>query len=281
MIYGCTPPGGAQRCGRTTPLTPTEIQEVVDTIVAGRMGRHSVVLPGRLHTQDWDSISAAALGVADALPWKGCGWKVGAASSAVREAEGLPAPVVGRLFEERVFTNYVVLPKSLFINYREVECEFVFRMSHSLPPPRADCYTCEEVAGSVGSMVPVLEIGDMVFEDWYGASGYFGSCLDNGGGGVLVCGSEVDDWRHYDRAGARVELSVNDLVLKSGAGRAAMGDPLSSLTWLVNWLGAHGTGLEPGAVVSTGTCTGHSFLASGDRVSARFERIGCVEATFA
>ena len=84
--------------------------------------------------------------------------------------------------------------------------------------------------------MPTLEIGDMVFEDWYGASGYFGSCLDNGGGAALVCGPAIVDWRGLDLPNARLALSLNGTFVKDGFGRAAMGHPLTSLTWLVNWL---------------------------------------------
>jgi 2-keto-4-pentenoate hydratase/2-oxohepta-3-ene-1,7-dioic acid hydratase in catechol pathway len=38
-----------------------------------------------------------------------------------------------------------------------------------------------------------------------------------------------------------------------------MGHPLTSLTWLVNWLSSRGITLKAGEIVSTGTCTGHCF----------------------
>ena len=60
-----------------------------------------------------------------------------------------------------------------------------------------------------------------------------------------------------------------------------MGHPLTSLTWLANWLSARGHGLEAGEIVSTGTCTGHCFCARGDEVSVDFGPLGVVTAHFA
>jgi 2-keto-4-pentenoate hydratase len=75
-------------------------------------------------------------------------------------------------------------------------------------------------------------------------------------------------------------LSLNGQYVKEGFGRAAMGHPLTALTWLVNWLGDHGRGLPAGEIVSTGTCTGHCFVAAGDEVSVDFHEAGIVEARF-
>ncbi len=77
-----------------------------------------------------------------------------------------------------------------------------------------------------------------------------------------------------------MEVYLNGYYVKSGAGRAAMGHPVTSLTWLLNWLREQGRGLAAGEVVSTGTCTGHLFARSGDTVRAEFGDLGAVEAVF-
>jgi 2-keto-4-pentenoate hydratase len=128
--------------------------------------------------------------------------------------------------------------------------------------------------------MPTLEIGDTVFDDWYGASAFFGSCLDNGGGAALVCGDPISDWRGLDLANARIQISLNGQRINEGYGRAAMGHPLTSLTWLVNWLSGHGRGLAAGEIVSTGTCTGHCFCLPGDTVSVDFGFAGVLVASF-
>ena len=67
-----------------------------------------------------------------------------------------------------------------------------------------------------------------------------GTCLDNGGGAALVCGPETRSWRDLDLSAAGMDASLNGQYIKSGQGRAAMGHPVTSLTWMLNWARAHG-----------------------------------------
>jgi 2-keto-4-pentenoate hydratase len=197
----------------------------------------------------------------------------------VQRAEGLPSPSPGRLYRGRVFSSPARLAAELFINYRNVECEFAFRLAAPLPA-RSEPYGEDEVAAAIAHLTPTLEIGDTVFEDWYGSSGYFGACIDNGGGAVLVHGEPIEDWRVLDLPNTRMQISLNGVLINEGFGRAAMGHPLTSLTWLVNWLSERGRGLEAGELVSTGTCTGHCFCAPGDDVSVDFGAAGVLHAHF-
>jgi 2-keto-4-pentenoate hydratase len=279
MIYGPTPPGAAAPCARDTPLTSAEIEAVVEAIAAGRQLRRAIVLPEALRTRHWPSVLNVLLRLDKRLGWATVGWKIGAASEEVRLSEGLPEPCPGRIYRTTVFQSPAVLPATLFINYRNVECELAFRLAEAIAP-RPEPYTEAEVARRVACLMPTLEVGDMVFEDWYGASAYFGSCLDNGGGAALVYGAEITDWRGLDLPNLRLALFLNDHFVKEGLGRAAMGHPLTSLTWLVNWLRERGKGLSAGEIVSTGTCTGHCFVAPGDEVSLQVDGVGVVEARF-
>ena len=120
-----------------------------------------------------------------------------------------------------------------------------------------------------------------MFTDWYGASGYFGSSMDNGGGAALVTGTGVGDWQATDFSQAGMDVYLNGHYIKSGQARAAMGHPVTSLTWMLNWAREQGQPVRAGDIVSTGTCTGHLFAAPGDTVRADFGPLGTVEARFA
>lgn len=279
-IYGPTPPGGARVWPRTSDLSHNELASVVDIIATARRARTSAVLPDGLRSRSWQSVADTVLALDEALGWDGAGWKVGAAGKEVQSAEGVPGPSPGRLFRRGLVSSGDVVPAELFVNYRECECEFAFRMAADFPP-RGDPYSEEDVAAGTGNLVPVIEVGDSVFEDWYAASGYFGPCYDNGGGAALIMGEDVTEWRHLDLSTASIDLSVNGHYIKSGTGAAAMGTPLTSLTWLVNWLRERDRYLYAGDLVSTGTCTGHCFVAPGDEVVADFGALGLVTARFA
>lgn len=272
-IYGTTPPGNATPTRRRTALMDDELREVVELVACARERQVSLELPERLRTRHWDSITRIVLELDARRNRLPVGWKIGAASEVVRRAEGVPYPAPGRLYEGAVFDSGATLGPELFINYRNNECEFAFVMSRDLLP-RERAYSEAEVREAIAYMVPAIEIGDTVFEDWYGASGYLGSSLDNGGGAALVRGKPIHDWQSLDLAATRIDLYLDGTWVKAGTGEAAMGHPVTSLTWLVNWLSSRGIALGAGEIVSTGTCTGHCFAARGDSVRAVFDGIG-------
>jgi 2-keto-4-pentenoate hydratase len=279
LIYGPTPPSGGVPCKRATPLSPAEVEEVVAIIAGGRTGRCAAELPERLRTRDWGSVVKVVLGLDEHLGLEGAGWKIGAASAEIRKAEGLPSPSPGRIYAHTVFASGAALGPELFINYRNCECEYAFQLGVDFPA-RDDPYSEADVASGTEWLFPALEIGDTVFLDWYGASGYFGSCLDNGGGAALVEGRRLKDWRRVDFAAAKMDLYLNGCYIKSGQATAAMGHPVTSLTWLVNWASRRGRDVLAGEVVSTGTCTGHLFADRTDTVMADFGDLGIVEVHF-
>lgn len=279
-IYGLTPPSGALACERSTSLSDTEVEEVVSIVLRGRTERHAEELPMRLWTRDWDSIERVVLELQSRLSGEPAGWKVGGASIEVRSAEGVPSPSAGRIYRHCVFPSGTELPDELFINYRNCECEFAFELGLDFLA-RDEPYTVADVRAGVEALLPALEIGDTVFLDWYGASAYFGASLDNGGGAALVAGTKIRDWADIDLADAGIDVYLNDTFIKSGKGAAAMGNPLTSLTWMVNWARRHNLGIGGGELVTTGTCTGHLFTAPGDAVKADFGTLGVVTAKFA
>jgi 2-keto-4-pentenoate hydratase len=77
-----------------------------------------------------------------------------------------------------------------------------------------------------------------------------------------------------------MDAYLNGHYIKSGRASAAMGHPVTSLTWLINWARERGRSIRAGEVVSTGTCTGHLFAAPGDTVRADFGSFGVVQARF-
>ncbi len=303
-IYGPTPPGEGVPCARYSPLTGPEVTEVAEIIAGARRSRRAAELPERLRTRHWASLVEVLLAVDQLLcragpgragpgragPGRagsgagsdltGAGWKIGAASVEIRRAEGLPSPSPGIIYAHTIFPSGALLPGSLFINYRNCECEFAFQLGLDFPA-RAEPYTEADARAGIDSLFPALEIGDCVFGDWYGASGYYGSCLDNGGGAALVSGRKTRDWIDAALPHASMDVYLNGHYIKSGQGSAAMGHPVTSLAWMLNWAREHGRAVCAGDIVSTGTCTGHLFAAPGDTVRADFGPLGVVEARFA
>lgn len=280
MIHGPTPPGGSTPSDRTGDLSPDEVAELAQLIADGRLRRHAVELPARLRARSWTSVEQVLFELERRLGWTPAGWKVGAASMEVRRAENIPSPSPGRIFSRTVFDSPAALEPELFVNYRLCECEFAFELGADFPV-RDEPYSEDEVRAGIATLAPVIEIGDSVFTDWYSLSGYFGGMYDNGGSAALVVGPHTVDWASIDLPNAGLDLYVNGYYIKSGTGVEAMGHPITSLTWMLNWVRERGRPVRRGEIVSTGTCTAHCFVARGDLVSVDFGELGLVEAYFA
>ena len=211
--------------------------------------------------------------------WEHAGWKVGAASQEVRKAENIPSPSPGHLFKKSVLKSPAIVPSEFFVNYRLCEFEFAYELGMDFPA-RDLPYTEADLRAGIECLMPVIEIGDSVFEDWYSLSGYFGGMYDNAGGAAFVTGRRHTDWETIDLPNSNIDVYVNDFYIKSGKGIEAMGHPVTSLTWMVNWVRERGRDVKAGELVSTGTCTAHTFVQPGDLVSADFTDLGLVEAKF-
>jgi 2-keto-4-pentenoate hydratase len=136
------------------------------------------------------------------------------------------------------------------------------------------------VRSAVETVRPGLEVGDMVFADWYATNPFWGACLDNAGGSQLVLGDAVPYSPVMDLVTQRMRLYCNDRLVRQGDGSAALGDPIDSATWMVNLRRRRGDRILAGTLLSTGTCTGHYFAAPGDEMRVDFDDLGQVSLRF-
>jgi 2-keto-4-pentenoate hydratase len=110
-----------------------------------------------------------------------------------------------------------------------------------------------------------------------------GRLLTTADGGVniaLVLGSWSTDYRSWDLPAHGVSMTVNGALKGQGTGARALGDPMNVLTWLANQQSRVGRGLDAGAIVTTGTCTGLDPVRAGDLAVADFGRLGTVAIEF-
>ena len=102
------------------------------------------------------------------------------------------------------------------------------------------------------------------------------SVTADGGANVALCvGQVVHDWVNVDLPTQRVSLTLNGTEVASGVGSNALGDPINVVLWLANHKRVS-QGLFAGEIISTGTCTGLTKVAPGDRVRAEFGPIGSI-----
>jgi 2-keto-4-pentenoate hydratase len=71
-------------------------------------------------------------------------------------------------------------------------------------------------------------------------------------------------------------LTRNGELVDTGAGAAALGDPIAVVAWLANVLGENGVTMQPGHLVMTGALHAAVPMKDGDVFRAEFDRLGPV-----
>jgi 2-keto-4-pentenoate hydratase len=210
--------------------------------------------------------AVAALGQALA------GLKIGATAAAAQAAFGISGPFWGPMPEPDVHASGASLPARP--GRRGVECEIAFRLARDLAK-RERPYTREEVEAAVGSVHLAIEvIGLRMAAD--GPLSGFQTIADFAGNAAFVHGPAIADWRTRDLATIEAACLVNGTERARGKASVVMGSPLVALRWLAD----RGPGLKAGQWVSTGTLTGLTPIAAGDRVKGVFTGLGEVEVSF-
>jgi 2-keto-4-pentenoate hydratase len=206
------------------------------------------------------------------------GWKIAATSRAGQSHIGVDGPLAGCLLANRMLESgaRVSLAGNLM---RVAEAEFAFRLKHTLPRRDAP-YERNEVLAAVESMHPAIELPDSRFLD-FAKVGAPQLIADDACAWWLVVGAAtIGDWRATDLAEHPVVVQRNGVPETTGRGANVLGDPRLALTWLANELRTYGAGLQPGDLVTTGTCITPLRIGPGERVRADFGSFGAVEVSF-
>lgn len=205
------------------------------------------------------------------------GWKIAATSKAGQSHINVDGPLAGRLYPSRVLPpgHFVSLGGNLM---KVAEVEFAFRFGVEMRPIGRD-YTFAEVMDAVATLHLSIEIPDSRYQDFtqVGAPSLIAdtACAD-----WLVIGPEVQtEWRDIDLAEFGVEGRKNGQIVAKGTGRAALGDPRTALTWLVNELCRYENGVSLNAYVTTGTCVVPVPIAAGDHFVADYGILGQIDVT--
>jgi len=202
------------------------------------------------------------------------GHKVGLSSPAMQQMLGVDEPDYGHLLASMFHPDGGTVPLDRFIQPR-VEIEVAFVLGKPLVGPGI---TLEDVYAATDYVVPALEIVDSRIEDWRIA--IEDTVADNASSAGLVLG--VTPTRLGDLPIDRIPatLRANGEVRERGTSGAVLGNPAIAVAWLANKVAAFGIHLEGGDVVLPGSCTRMIPVADGDVISATFDGLGPVSATF-
>ena len=202
------------------------------------------------------------------------GKKAGATSEAAQKALQVSEPLYGVLFDnyqhaygQPVSTNNLIRPL--------LECEVAFKMKQALSGPNV---TANDVLAATESVVAAFEIVDFRTHDF--APGLGEALSYNVFARGFVVGNEPKSPDQVDLPGFKLTLNKNGEQVAAATGAAVLGNPVTSMVWLVNKLAENGLSLEAGEVVISGAIAAPHPIAAGDTFEAVFEGLGTISVAF-
>jgi 2-keto-4-pentenoate hydratase len=148
-----------------------------------------------------------------------------------------------------VYADGDSVPVSAFIQPK-IEAEIAFVLRSSLAGPGVSVL---DARAAIAGMTAAVEIVDSRFADW--RIKLADTVADLASNGAVAISSRVVPLEGLETLTPRLIGMVltrqGDLV-DTGAGAAALGDPVKVVAWLANTLGSMGAKLEAGHLVMTG-----------------------------
>ncbi|GAB3462971.1 2-keto-4-pentenoate hydratase [Actinophytocola sediminis] len=198
------------------------------------------------------------------------GYKAGLTSVPMQRQFGVDTPDYGPVLASTVYADGDQVRRAAFIAPK-VEAEIVFRLGTGLTGPGV---TIEQARAAIAEVMAGLEVVDSRIVDW--RIGLADTIADLASNGAVVLGGRAVPYRDVDPRLIGMVFSRNDEIVATGAGAAALGDPVAVVAWLANTLGGHGVPLEPGQLIMTGALHAAVPMDQGDRFLAEFDRLGSV-----
>lgn len=244
-----------------------------------REGRSQSGLDPALTPPDPATAYRVAGMVAERLGWAVEGWKIAAAKKEMQRQLRTDAPIYGRVYAPGLLQSPAEVAHAAQCNPIP-EAEYVARLAVDLPPRDAP-YSAEEVTAAVGALHPGVELAECRFTHDKNFPPLPAILADGAGGGSVVLGPEIENWRSQDIANQEVVLYRDGEPVRRGTAAEALDDPMIPLTWLANELSRTGVGLKAGQIVSTGTLTGMLRPKAGETFVADFGPFGRVTVKYA
>jgi 2-keto-4-pentenoate hydratase len=198
------------------------------------------------------------------------GYKVGLTSKPMQRMIGVDTPDFGPVFASTVYRDGDAIGLTSFIQPK-IEAEIVFVLG---APLRGPGVSVTDAARAVMGVAAAVEIVDSRFADW--RIKLADTVSDLASNGAVATSGRLVPLADVDPRLIGMTLTRNGILVDTGAGAAALGDPVAVVAWLANTLGEVGIGMEPGQLVMTGALHAAVPMAAGDVWRADFDRLGPV-----
>ena len=202
------------------------------------------------------------------------GWKAAFTARPAQEANQLEEPGCAFLLASGVLASGAEVPFARFTNLA-VEAEVALVMRHDLAGPGI---TAARAATAVDGALPALELVDFR----YSGKATGTDVIAEGVYAVaIVLGGTMTTIKGLDLALKGLVYEHSGTVAATATAAEVMGNPLNSLAWVANHLGARGLGLRAGDIVMTGSVSKLLRPKVGDSVRATYTRLGSTAVRFA
>ena len=198
------------------------------------------------------------------------GYKLGLTSRAMQEQLGIDQPDYGPVLAGGVHPDGAQVDLDRLIQPK-VEAEIAIVLDAPLAGPGC---TALDVRRAAAGAVAAVEIIDSRVMDW--RIKLADTIADLASSAQIVLSSNLVPLDRVDPRLAGVAMTRNGELVATGAGAAALGDPLHAVAWLANTLHPLGETLAAGHVVMTGALHAAVPLADGDVFRAEFDWLGPV-----
>ncbi|MFC5994950.1 2-keto-4-pentenoate hydratase [Pseudonocardia hispaniensis] len=198
------------------------------------------------------------------------GHKVGLTSTAMQQLIGVDSPDYGPVLASTVYRDGDTIPLDRFIQPK-IEAEIVFVLGDRLAGPGV---TVTEARAAIAGAVAGMEIVDSRIADW--RIKLADTVADLASNGAMATSSRIVPLDGLDPRLIGMTLTRNGELIDTGAGAAALGDPVAVVAWLANVLGEHDLALETGHLIMTGALHAAVPMEAGDVFRAEFDRLGPV-----
>ncbi|MGD9734301.1 MAG: 2-keto-4-pentenoate hydratase [Solirubrobacterales bacterium] len=202
------------------------------------------------------------------------GRKIGLTSKPMQRLLGVAEPDFGALLGGMAVEDGGSIAVDRLLAPR-AEAEIAFLIESELAGPGV---TGASAAAAIGGAVAAIEIIDSRIADW--EIQLVDTVADNASSARFALGSKVVPLDELDLRLEGMALSSGEEVVSTGAGAAALGDPLRCVAWLADALAEFGDGLRPGDVVLSGALHAAVPVTAGETLRGEFTNLGSVAVAF-
>jgi len=198
------------------------------------------------------------------------GYKAGLTSKPMQTMLGVDQPDYGPVLASTVYRDGDEVSVSRFIQPK-IEAEIVLVLGAELRGPGV---TVDDARAAVHGAAASMEIVDSRFENW--RIKLADTVADLASNGAVAISERTVPLADLDPRLIGMVLTRNGALVDTGAGAAALGNPLEVVAWLANTLATDGIALEAGHVVMTGALHAAIPMQAGEEYLAEFDRLGSV-----